>query len=180
MSSLKNISEITTIILDVDGVLTDGRFGYHDNGDEIKFFHVRDGSVIKMAMRAGLRVGILSGRKSKANETRAAELGMSFIKQACKNKADGLRELLKEQNLRPEECFYMGDDFIDIPPIRLCGMALSGAVGDSRSLMRYFVYIALFPTAQIAAFSAMLQVFMDHICPVAAELPIVAVADIRA
>ena len=96
MNSLKNISEITTVILDVDGVLTDGRIGYHDNGDEIKFFHVRDGAVIKMAMRAGLRVGILSGRKSKANETRATELGMSFLKQACKNKADGLRELLQE------------------------------------------------------------------------------------
>lgn len=137
MSSLKNISEITTIILDVDGVLTDGRFGYHDNGDEIKFFHVWDGAMIRMAVRAGLRVGILSGRKSKANETRATELGMTFLKQACKNKADGLRELLKEQNLRPEECFYMGDDFIDIPPIRLCGMA--GAPANARAEVKEFV-----------------------------------------
>ena len=137
MSSLKNISEITTIILDVDGVLTDGRIGYRDNGDEIKVFHVWDGAMIRMAVRAGLRVGILSGRKSKANETRATELGMTFLKQACKNKADGLRELLKEQNLRPEECFYMGDDFIDIPPIRLCGMA--GAPANARAEVKEFV-----------------------------------------
>lgn len=136
MSSLKNISEITTIILDVDGVLTDGRIGYRDNGDEIKFFHVRDGAMIKMAMRAGLQVGILSGRKSKANETRAAELSMSFLVQGCKNKADGLRELLKERNLRPEECFYMGDDLIDIPPMRLCGLAFAPA--NARSEVKTF------------------------------------------
>ena len=63
MRQLQNISEIKAIVLDVDGVLTDGRIGYHDNGNEIKFFHVRDGHGIVLARRAGLRVGILSGRR---------------------------------------------------------------------------------------------------------------------
>ncbi len=128
MKQSKNLSEITTIILDVDGVLTDGRIGYGTGSqDEIKFFHVHDGARIVMAMRAGLSVGILSGRQSKANETRAKELGLTFLVQKCLNKLDGFEQILKERNLRPEECMYIGDDLIDLPPIRRCGFAVAPA-----------------------------------------------------
>ena len=83
MSWSEKCSKITTIVLDVDGVLTDGRIGYRDNGDEIKFFDVKDGHGIVLARRAGLKVGILSGRKSKANAVRAAELHLDFYYEGC-------------------------------------------------------------------------------------------------
>lgn len=126
MGSLKNIDKITTIVLDVDGVLTDGRIGY-SGPDEIKFFHVLDGSRITMALRAGLSVGILSGRKSKANETRAAELKLSFMIQGCHNKLEGWNTLLETRGLKPEQCMYIGDDLIDLPPMRRCGLAVAVA-----------------------------------------------------
>lgn len=123
-------AEIKAIILDVDGVLTDGSIGYSgDSGDEIKFFNVRDGHGIKLAMRSGLKVGILSGRSSRANEIRAKELGMNFLYQGVKDKKAGLMQLMEENGLRPEECLYIGDDVVDIPPMRLCGIAVAVADG---------------------------------------------------
>ena len=123
-----NLSEIKAVVCDVDGVLTDGRIGYRDDGNEIKFFHVRDGHGIVLALRAGLKVGILSGRRSLANRTRAEELKLSFVYEGCRNKAEGFRMLLDEQGLKPEECMYIGDDVVDIPPMRLAGFSV--AVGD--------------------------------------------------
>ena len=128
MSWSEKCSKITTIILDVDGVLTDGRIGYRDNGDEIKFFDVKDGHGIVLARRAGLKVGILSGRKSKANAVRAAELKLDFFYEGCLNKNEGLTHLLESEGLKPEECMYIGDDLVDAPPMARCGLAV--AVGD--------------------------------------------------
>ena len=128
MSWSEKCSKITTIILDVDGVLTDGRIGYRDNGDEIKFFDVKDGHGIVLARRAGLKVGILSGRKSKANAVRAAELKLDFFYEGCLNKEEGLTRLLESEGLKPEECMYIGDDLVDAPPMARCGVAV--AVGD--------------------------------------------------
>ena len=124
-----NLSEIKAIVCDVDGVLTDGRIGYRDDGNEIKFFHVRDGHGIVLALRAGLRVGILSGRRSLANRTRAEELKLSFLYEGCRNKAEGFRTLLAEQGLKPEECMYIGDDVVDMPPMRRAGFPV--AVADA-------------------------------------------------
>lgn len=121
---------VTTIVLDIDGVLTDGRIGYGGGSDqEIKFFHVRDGHGIKLAQRAGLKVGILSGRASKANDTRAKELKLDFIYSGILDKRAGFEQLLAEQNLKPEECMYIGDDIVDARPMELCGFAV--AVGDA-------------------------------------------------
>ena len=128
MSWSEKCSKITTIILDVDGVLTDGRIGSRDNGDEIKFFDVKDGHGIVLARRAGLKVGILSGRKSKANAVRAAELKLDFFYEGCLNKNEGLTHLLESEGLKPEECMYIGDDLVDAPPMARCGVAV--AVGD--------------------------------------------------
>ena len=97
-----NWDAIKAIVLDIDGVLTDGGIGYC--GDtEVKFFHVRDGHGIKLAMRAGLKVGILSGRSSVANRVRAAELGMDFIYEGKKDKRAAFAELLAEQGLKAGE-----------------------------------------------------------------------------
>ncbi len=129
MGSLRNIDKIKAVVLDIDGVLTDGRIGYGADSNEIKFFHVRDGLRIALALRAGLKVGILSGRQSAANRTRARELKLSFMVEGCLNKLDGWEQLLRQENLQPEECMYVGDDLIDLPPLRRCGLAV--AVGDA-------------------------------------------------
>lgn len=128
MSLKEKAVKIKAIVLDVDGVLTDGLMGY-GAPEEIKFFNVRDGHGMKMAMRAGIKVGILSGRSSNANRTRAEELGLSFIYEGQKDKAVGFRQLLAENCLMPEECLYIGDDVIDIPVLRQVGIAV--AVADA-------------------------------------------------
>lgn len=140
MSLQEKALKIKAIVLDVDGVLTDGRIGYGGDGEEIKFFNVRDGHAIKLATRAGMKVGILSGRRSKANETRAAELGFDFAYQNEKNKSEALDRLLAELGLREEECLYMGDDLVDLPVFRRVGVAVTVADGveelDSESDFR--------------------------------------------
>lgn len=128
MSWSEKCSKITAVILDVDGVLTDGRIGYRDNGDEIKFFDVKDGHGIVLAKRAGLKVGILSGRKSKANAIRAAELKMDFFYEGCLDKDEGFTQLLEKEGLTPDACMYIGDDLVDARPMARCGFAV--VVGD--------------------------------------------------
>jgi len=129
MSLSEKCLKITAIVLDVDGVLTDGSIGYGGTSDEIKFFNVRDGHGIKLAQRAGLRVGILSGRQSAANRTRAEELKLDFLYENIKDKDAGFTRLLEEQNLTAQECMYVGDDVVDARPMSRCGFAV--AVGDA-------------------------------------------------
>ena len=118
-------SKIRAVVLDVDGVLTDGRIGYGgETENEIKFFNVRDGHGIVLARRAGLLVGILSGRKSAANRIRAAELTLDFLYERILDKDSGFTALL-------EECMYIGDDIVDARPMSRCGFAV--AVGDAVS-----------------------------------------------
>ena len=130
MSLPDNISDIRAIVLDVDGVLTDGRIGYGGGSPrEIKFFDVRDGQGIRLALRAGLLVGILSGRKSQANRVRAKELGLSFLYEGCLDKLAGWEQMLADLGLKPEECMYIGDDVVDMPPMRRAGVPV--AVADA-------------------------------------------------
>ena len=128
MKQSADFSKIKAIVLDIDGVLTDGKIGYRNDHNEIKFFHVRDGHGIVLARRAGLKVGILSGRRSVANDIRAQELKIDFTMQGCHDKKSGFEEILREQGLTAEECMYVGDDLVDIPPMRQAGIAV--AVGD--------------------------------------------------
>ncbi|MEI8245006.1 MAG: HAD hydrolase family protein [Lentisphaerota bacterium] len=126
MISQKKIDKIKALVLDIDGVLTDGRLGY-SAGDEIKFFHARDGHGIKMAIRGGLLVGVLSGRVAESNRKRAKELGFSFFYEGQKDKRKAFELLLKEQNLKADECLYMGDDVVDLPPMLKSGIAVTVA-----------------------------------------------------
>lgn len=128
MISSDNWQKIKLVICDIDGVLTDGRVGYGAE-DFLKFFHYRDGHWLKLAMRAGMMVGWLSGRKSRANTLRACELGITFLKENCTDKLSSFEEILKEYRLLPEECLYIGDDVIDLPVMRRCGIAV--AVADA-------------------------------------------------
>lgn len=121
---------VKVVVLDIDGVLTDGRVGYAEN-DEVKFFHVRDGHGIKLAKRAGLKIGALSGRSAAANRRRAAELDFDFCYEGRKNKLEAFKELLAELDVGPEECLFIGDDVVDMPVLREAGVAV--AVFDAAS-----------------------------------------------
>ena len=128
MIPLEKLADIRAVILDIDGVLTDGRVGY-DGINKVKFFNYRDGHWIKLALRAGLIVGALSGAQCPANRQRADELGLSFCYEGIKDKLEGFERVLAEWKLAPEECMYIGDDTIDMPPMRRAGVAV--AVADA-------------------------------------------------
>ena len=125
------ITGLRAVVLDVDGVLTDGRIGYGPGDGEIKFFDVRDGHGVVLLRRAGLQVGMLSGRASAANRRRAAELELDFAYEGCKDKLAGFEQLLQEQGLTAAQCLMIGDDLVDIPVMRRAGADV-GADGRVR------------------------------------------------
>ncbi len=117
---LQKAKGIKMLVLDVDGVLTEGHVTMTDNGEEIKNFNVRDGHGIKMVQRAGIEVAILTGRKSKVVAHRASDLGIQYLIQGSLRKADGLKDLCAQAAISPEDCAYMGDDVIDLPAMMQC------------------------------------------------------------
>jgi 3-deoxy-D-manno-octulosonate 8-phosphate phosphatase (KDO 8-P phosphatase) len=120
---------IELLLLDVDGVLTDGSVVYADDGTELKRFHVRDGSGLKLWHAAGKRSAIVSGRKSAAVERRASELGIRPVLQGRDDKLAALAEVLAETGLAPEQVCAVGDDLPDLPVLRRCGLAVAVADG---------------------------------------------------
>jgi 3-deoxy-D-manno-octulosonate 8-phosphate phosphatase (KDO 8-P phosphatase) len=122
MTWSESAKRIRAIVLDVDGVLTDGTIGYGPDGAHLKFFHVRDGLAIRMALAAGLQVGFLSARDDGATSERARELGISFLYTDGTDKARAFARMLEEQSLAAADCLYVGDDLTDLPPLRLAGL----------------------------------------------------------
>jgi 3-deoxy-D-manno-octulosonate 8-phosphate phosphatase (KDO 8-P phosphatase) len=120
---------IDWLILDVDGVLTDGRIVYTDDGVELKRFHVRDGSALKIWELAGKRTAILSGRNSPAVSRRAGELGIGTVLQGAGDKKQAYERLLADNRVRGEACCFVGDDLPDLPLMTRCGLAV--AVADA-------------------------------------------------
>lgn len=120
---------IELLLLDVDGVLTDGGVIYADDGTELKRFHVRDGSGLKLWRLAGKQAAIVSGRKSAAVERRAAELGISPVVQGRDDKLAAFAEVLAATGLRAEQVCAIGDDLPDVPVLRRCGLPI--AVADA-------------------------------------------------
>ena len=121
---------IKAFIMDIDGVLTDGRIGYGcASDDEIKFFDVKDGLRLKLLARAGIVPAVISGRSSKANARRMRELGIDHYIEGCPDKAEGLLEVCRSLGIGPDECLYIGDDLIDLAPVRMAGIGV--AVGDA-------------------------------------------------
>jgi len=130
----ERFARIRLLLLDVDGVLTDGRIVYTDVGQEIKSFHVRDGSGLKYWQRGGGRVAILSGRSSPAVVRRAAELAIDPVVQGADEKLPALGRILTETGLRPEQVCAVGDDLPDLPVLTRCGLA--AAVADAAPEVR--------------------------------------------
>jgi 3-deoxy-D-manno-octulosonate 8-phosphate phosphatase (KDO 8-P phosphatase) len=117
------------VLSDVDGVMTDGTILLLPGGGEAKAFHVRDGLGVVLARRAGLSVGIVSGRASEAVTRRAAELGIAIVRQGVVDKAQALREILAAEGLAPSQVAYIGDDVNDLAVMAEVG--LSGAPADA-------------------------------------------------
>ena len=113
------------LVLDVDGVLTRGAILMDGDGAESKGFHVRDGHGIKLLQRAGIGVGILTGRSSGVVAHRAQDLGIGCVVQGSLRKAEGLDALCAMAGIPPEQCAYMGDDVVDLPAMRRCRLALA-------------------------------------------------------
>jgi 3-deoxy-D-manno-octulosonate 8-phosphate phosphatase (KDO 8-P phosphatase) len=135
---------IRLLILDVDGVLTDGRLYFSSAGEEIKSFHVRDGHGLKLLQATGVEVAIVTGRSSPIVERRAVELGIRHLYQGVDNKGAILDDLLAKLGVRCGEAACMGDDVVDIPLMRRCGLALT--VPDAPPQVRRLAhYVARHP-----------------------------------
>ena len=121
--------QVRWLVLDVDGVLTDGRLLLDGAGGEWKAFDVRDGHRIVMAAGEGIRTVFLTGRSSRVVERRAAELGVHRVFQGARDKGAVLATFLREEGIAGAEVAYLGDDVVDLPAMRLAGFA--AAVGDA-------------------------------------------------
>ena len=116
---------VRMIVFDIDGVLTDGSLFYGDDGQEYKAFNSRDGHGIKMLQASGVEAGIITGRTSQVVLHRARNLGISRIFQGAHDKLDAFENLLLEMGMAPEQIAYMGDDIVDLPVLRRCGLAIT-------------------------------------------------------
>ncbi len=141
---IERAKKVKLLLCDVDGVLTDGTIAIDDDGKEQKFFNVKDGHGIKLLQRAGIEVGIISGRFSQATFHRARELSINLVFIGVKNKLEAFEEVLKETGLEPSEIGYIGDDVVDIPVMRRVGFPV--AVGDGvEEVKREAVYVTRLP-----------------------------------
>lgn len=123
-SSLQaKLRNIRIVLLDVDGVMTDGRIIYGDDGSEYKSFDAHDGYGIQRAIQLGLKVGMITGRKSPVVERRAKELGVVDLYQNFMDKVSAYEQIKRKYNLRDEECVYVGDDAFDIPLLEKVGIS---------------------------------------------------------
>lgn len=135
----EKIRRIRFLILDVDGVLTDGGIIFDEDGRETKRFDVRDGHGMKMLMRCDVEIILLTGRKSKVVEHRARDLDISQVYQGVWNKLEVFEEILRNNNLTGQEVAFVGDDVVDVPVLRRVGVsfAVADAVEEVKKVVHY-------------------------------------------
>lgn len=122
-------AKIKLLLLDVDGVLTDGRLYFNNQGDEFKAFNTLDGHGIKMLQKSGVSVGIITGRRSDLVARRARDLGIGILVQGREDKWTALEEILQSHPCNLDEIAFMGDDWPDLTVMTRVGLALSLANG---------------------------------------------------
>lgn len=125
--------KIKLLLLDVDGVMTDGKLFLYPNNDsttEVKGFHAHDGTGFSLARLAGIKTGLITKRVSETVRLRASDLKIEHVYQGVGDKLAAFREILAKENLKPEEAAFVGDDIIDLPVMRNCGLAF--AVANAR------------------------------------------------
>ncbi len=131
---LDKAAKIRLIIFDVDGVLTDGRLYFGNDGDELKAFNCRDGHGIKMLQNNGIDVAVISGRRSKAVETRMMDLKVRHVHLGAENKRQVFEDLCAGLGVDATQVAYLGDDVIDLPVMRRVGLAI--AVQDADAFVK--------------------------------------------
>jgi 3-deoxy-D-manno-octulosonate 8-phosphate phosphatase (KDO 8-P phosphatase) len=135
MQSFQELAKrIKLLILDVDGVLTDGSIFITASGEEIKAFNTLDGHGLKMLQSTGVKLAIITGRAAAGVEHRAKGLGIDYLFQGVHDKREAFADLLQQTGLSPQECAYIGDDVVDLPVMTKVGLAV--AVPDAPSLVR--------------------------------------------
>ena len=131
MLDVKSLTErakkIEFLLLDVDGILTDGRIFIDSYGNELKTFHIHDGHGIYLLKKSGIGVGIISGRSSRSVEYRAKELNITEVYQGITDKVSVYKQLAGKYNLSEDQVAFMGDDLIDIPLLRIVGFSATAA-----------------------------------------------------
>ncbi|MGH9356329.1 MAG: KdsC family phosphatase [Terriglobia bacterium] len=138
----RRAAKIKLLLMDVDGVLTDGRLYYVPNPSggflETKAFHSRDGLGVRFAREAGLKLGVISGRCSPVVEHRIREMGVHYAYQSVLHKLEPYQSLLKATRLKDDAVCYIGDDLIDLPILKRAGLAVG--VGNGHALLRRHVH----------------------------------------
>ncbi|MBN1510607.1 MAG: HAD hydrolase family protein [Phycisphaerae bacterium] len=134
-----DFGSINVLILDVDGVLTDGRLRFGPDGEDVKMFHAQDGYAIRLWQRAGYQTAILSGRRHPAVERRAAELGIACVRQGEGKKGEGYRAVCESLGASDAHVCYVGDDLPDLAPMMRCAfpVAVANAVPAVKTVARY-------------------------------------------
>ncbi|MEM7052335.1 MAG: HAD family hydrolase [Acidobacteriota bacterium] len=148
------------LLLDVDGVLTDGRLFYVGSGEDPMIFHVRDGLAIKLAREQGLGVGILSGRGGPALDRRVHELGLDPVVTRCSDKGPAFEKIVARLGLTAEQVAYVGDDLQDLPAIRRCGLSFCPA--DAAAEVRAAVDVVLSAAGGHGAIREMIELILSE------------------
>lgn len=128
--------KIRLLVMDVDGVLTDGRMVLSDRGDELKMFHTHDGIGLALAHRAGLETALVTGETSPIAKTRGEKLGVRTVVLGARRKGDVVDALLAERGMSPDALAYIGDDLLDLPALQRAGLAVTvaDAVADVKAV----------------------------------------------
>jgi 3-deoxy-D-manno-octulosonate 8-phosphate phosphatase (KDO 8-P phosphatase) len=121
----RKAQRIKLLLLDVDGVLSDGRIVVDNEGEEMKYFDARDGHGIRLLARAGIEVGLLTGRSSRVVSHRARDLGIRMVYQKVFNKVDAYQKIKRRKRLTDLEVAYVGDDIVDLPVLRRVGLSIA-------------------------------------------------------
>ncbi|WP_027390629.1 KdsC family phosphatase [Chrysiogenes arsenatis] len=151
---------ITTVIFDVDGVLSDGKITYDVHGVEYKNFHVRDGHRITLLHRTGYHTGIITGRSTPIVDHRAKELGIHWLYQGAKDKLEVYEQLKAEHALCDSEIAYIGDDYIDLPVLARVGFA--ACVPEAPQEVRESVQYVTQATGGNGAVAEFIELILRH------------------
>jgi 3-deoxy-D-manno-octulosonate 8-phosphate phosphatase (KDO 8-P phosphatase) len=133
---IEKAKKLKLLILDVDGVLTDAKLFFDNDGNEYKAFHARDGHGIKLLQQTGVQVAVISGRKSNSVALRMKNLGIEHVYQGHENKISAFYEIIEKIAISPEQAAHVGDDLLDLPLMRRVGLAI--AVQDANFAVKQY------------------------------------------
>ena len=131
---LERAASIRMLVLDVDGVLTDGKLYFDNNGNEMKAFSTRDGLGMRCLQLCGIELALITGRQSEIVDRRAKQLGIKHVYQGCHDKLDAFNHLLEKTGIDEQQVCYAGDDWIDLPVLERVGLAVT--VPDADKIMK--------------------------------------------